>query len=109
MAPRGGGTSSRRQAAATPQTPDSGGQTEPPKTRDAYKAWAAMEQQRSASSQMPARTLDEGSEDDPFGVVMFSDIEELLFVLPPSATSLVRSQLIDSFLLFSGLPTAFWI
>ncbi len=89
--------------------PDAGQrrQTEPPKTRDAYKAWAAMEQQRSASSQMPARTLDEGSEDDPFGVVMFSDIEELLFVLPPSATSLVRSQLIDSFLLFSGLPTAF--
>jgi len=77
-----------------------------PTTRDAYKAWAATEQHRVSVSHMPGRTLDEGNDDDPFRVVMFSDIEEMLFVIPASVVEVLKPHLVDSMLLFCGLPPA---
>ncbi|KAK3356956.1 NRDE-2, necessary for RNA interference-domain-containing protein [Lasiosphaeria hispida] len=77
-----------------------------PRMGDAFKVWLAVEQEVASRSRMPARTMDEGTEDDPFRVVMFSDIEDLLVWFPTSILLWVRPQLIDAFLLFCGLPTA---
>ncbi|KHN99678.1 uncharacterized protein MAM_02531 [Metarhizium album ARSEF 1941] len=77
-------------------------------TRDAYKAWAHSEVCHAQKAKLPARTLDDGTEDDPFRVVMISDIEPLLFTVPDE---LLRSGpgklLIDALLIFCGLPPFF--
>lgn len=73
-------------------------------SRDSYKAWANAERQQAEKARLPSRTLDEGTEDDPFRVVMYSDIEPLLFFIPKSAMPRVSRQLLDAFLIFSGYP-----
>jgi hypothetical protein len=73
----------------------------PPGTRDVYKAWAALETHRGKNARLAARTLDEGTEDDPFRVVMFSDLKPLMFYLPPSILTSMREPLLVAFLLFS--------
>lgn len=77
-----------------------------PNTRDVYKAWAGVEMQKSHGASLPARTLDEGTEEDPFRVVMFADLEPLLFLVPSAITALprVRASTLCGFLLFCGLP-----
>ncbi len=55
------------------------------------------------SSHKPARTMDEVVEDDPYRVIMFSDIEGFLITLPTQADDL-RKLCIDAFLLFCRLP-----
>ncbi|UKZ88508.1 uncharacterized protein TrAFT101_004262 [Trichoderma asperellum] len=76
-------------------------------SRDVYKAWAYLEQSHSQEAKMPARTMDDGTDDDPFRVVMYSDIRPFLFLIPSSFLAEVSSQLIDAFLLFVGFPPAF--
>jgi hypothetical protein len=78
-----------------------------PATRDAYKAWAATERHRVLEARMPARTVDEGIEEDPYRVVMFRDLEELLLYFSDYQDRNFRTQLLDAFLLFCGLPPAF--
>ncbi|KAL1846343.1 hypothetical protein Daus18300_014284 [Diaporthe australafricana] len=73
----------------------------PTDTRDVYKAWAASEKHRGTNARLPARTLDEGTEDDPFRVVMFSDLEPLMFYLPPAILTPMKEPLLDAFLLFN--------
>ena len=63
--------------------------------------WAAVETELSKTAGLPARSLDEVSEDDPYRVVLFSDIQEFLF-RPSSEEG--RQLLVDAFLLFAGLP-----
>ncbi|KAK7917951.1 hypothetical protein PG985_009825 [Apiospora marii] len=77
-----------------------------PNTRDPYKAWAAVEQHRGSHARVPARTMDEGTEDDPYRVVMYTDIDDLLFFAPDGALPLVQEQLIAAFLAFHQLPPA---
>ncbi|KAK8108406.1 hypothetical protein PG984_014207 [Apiospora sp. TS-2023a] len=77
-----------------------------PNTRDPYKAWAAAEQNRASQSRVPARTMDEGTEDDPYRVVMYTDIDDLLFFAPDSGLPIVQEQLISAFLAFHQLPPA---
>lgn len=79
---------------------------ENPQTKDMFKAWAAVERQAMAASRMPAFTMDEDAQDDPFRVVMFSDIKEFLVWLPDKVLGTARPHLLDAFLLFCGLPTA---
>ncbi|KAL0931779.1 DUF1740 domain containing protein [Colletotrichum truncatum] len=76
-------------------------------SRDLYKSWGATERLRATASRNPARATDDVSEDDPYRVVMFSDIEELLFVVPADTISKIWKQLVDGFLLFCCLPPAF--
>ncbi|KAK8076748.1 hypothetical protein PG994_004020 [Apiospora phragmitis] len=94
-----------------------GGAEEPPEpiafdnaaalqTRDPYRAWAAAEQHRSSHARVPARTMDEGTEDDPYRVVMYTDIDDFLFFVPDSALPFVQEQLISAFLAFHQLPPA---
>lgn len=47
--------------------------------------------------------MDEVVEDDPYRVIMFSDIEDFLIQLPPNPKGLRRSC-VDAFLLFCRLP-----
>lgn len=96
----------------------SGGQTAAPEprtgdpmqdisTRDAYKAWGYSERSHANTAKMPARTMDDGTEDDPFRVVMFSDIEPCLFFVPDVLLKgRTRALLLDAFLVFCGLPPA---
>lgn len=81
--------------------------TAPSSSRDVYKAWGHLEHSRSQTAKMPARTMDDGTDDDPFRVVMYSDIHPFLFLIPTSILPDVSSQLIDAFLLFCGFPPAF--
>lgn len=77
-------------------------------TRDAYKAWGYSERLHAQMGKMPARTMDAGTEDDPFRVVMFSDIEPWLFTIPSAVlTGDVGKFLLDAFLIFCGLPPAY--
>lgn len=67
--------------------------------------WAVREQERMDVSILPARTLDEVAEDDPYRVILFSDIQPFLFV-PTGAEA--QKQLLQAFLGFCGLPVFRW-
>lgn len=75
--------------------------------QDPYRAWAAAERARGEKATLPARTMDPDTDDDPFRVVMYSDIKQWLFVIPQDCLPHATRQLIDAFLLFCGLPLAF--
>jgi hypothetical protein len=79
----------------------------PAQTGDVYEAWAAKESQHALQARMPAKTVDEGTDDDPYRVVMFADIEPFLVVFPSHVFGLLRKQLLDAYLLFCHLPPAF--
>ncbi|UNI14054.1 hypothetical protein JDV02_000731 [Purpureocillium takamizusanense] len=70
-------------------------------------AWGVFERLQERQARMPARTLDGGTDNDPFRIVMFSDLRPLLFQIPVSFLSEVYQELVDAFLLFCGLPPAF--
>ncbi|KAI8966202.1 DUF1740-domain-containing protein [Daldinia sp. FL1419] len=90
--------------APEPKTVD---QFKSPSTRDSYKAWSILEQHQARVAATPARTMDDGAEDDPFRVVMFADIQDLLLHLPNETIPSLRRQLLDAFLIFCQLPPAF--
>ncbi|KAI0196460.1 DUF1740-domain-containing protein [Astrocystis sublimbata] len=77
----------------------------PPATRDGYKAWYIVEHYRAQNATTPARTLDEGAEDDPFRVVMFADFEDILVYFPKDIVPHIRPQLLEAFLIFCRLPS----
>ena len=76
----------------------------PSKSRDVYKAWAAEEGNMEKHARMPLRTLDETSSDDPYGIVMFSDLKDLLFAIPPGILGDLKGELFDAFCTFCHLP-----
>ncbi|KAL0473466.1 NRDE-2, necessary for RNA interference domain-containing protein [Neurospora intermedia] len=76
----------------------------PPQARDPFEAWASLERREAAKARMPARTLDEGTDDDPFRIVMFSDIKDLVLWIPSQMLPQVQLQLVDAFLIFCRLP-----
>jgi NRDE-2, necessary for RNA interference len=71
--------------------------------KDLFKTWAAAERVRMMGARAPARTMDEVVEDDPFRVVLFSDIENFLIRLPLQSPDL-QNLVLDGFLLFCRLP-----
>lgn len=91
-------------AAQEPPGPRPVGPYVAPTTRDGYKAWHAVEQQRARNATIPARTLDEGAEDDPFRVIMFADFQDILLYFPADIVPQLRRQLLDAFLIFCRLP-----
>lgn len=72
-------------------------------TKDSYKAWANEERWQAQRASLPARTLDQGNDDDPFRVIMFSDIAPLLFLIPDAWLPQLGLQLLNGFLIFSRL------
>ncbi|GAP86557.1 hypothetical protein SAMD00023353_1900150 [Rosellinia necatrix] len=90
--------------AQEPPDPKSPHQLAPPTTRDGYKAWQAVEYHRAQNATIPARTLDEGAEDDPFRVVMFTDFQDILPCFPAELVPRIQPLLLDAFLIFCRLP-----
>ncbi|KAK3950662.1 NRDE-2, necessary for RNA interference-domain-containing protein [Pseudoneurospora amorphoporcata] len=76
-----------------------------PETKDPFEAWASLERQQAVEARMPARTLDEGTDDDPFRVIMFSDIKDLVLWFAPRLLSQAQPQLVEALLTFCRLPT----
>ena len=74
-------------------------------TEDIFDGWVEAEKLRAATSKMPARTLDETVEDDPYRVILWSDIEDFLIDLSSSSCSIDTGRLLlDAFLIFCRLP-----
>ncbi|VUC32225.1 unnamed protein product [Clonostachys rosea] len=73
-------------------------------SRDVYKSWAISERHMADQARKPARTMDEGTEDDPFRVVMYSDIQPFLLYIPEHALVDAKDQLMNAFFIFCGLP-----
>ncbi|KAI0191414.1 NRDE-2, necessary for RNA interference-domain-containing protein [Xylaria flabelliformis] len=96
-------------AAQNPPDPIISNPPAPPTTRDGYKAWHTVEHHRAQNATTPARTLDEGAEDDPFRVVMFTDFQDILLYFPTEVVSQLRPQLLDAFLIFCRLPPSLQI
>ncbi|RVX72709.1 hypothetical protein B0A52_04107 [Exophiala mesophila] len=69
-------------------------------TSPPLQSWASIETALSQNAGLPARSLDEVDEADPYRVVLFSDISPHLFC-PTTDEGL--SLLLDAFLLFAGL------
>ncbi|KAF7856168.1 uncharacterized protein EAF02_011427 [Botrytis sinoallii] len=72
--------------------------------QDLFESWVIAESLRSKASRVPARTMDDTVEDDPYRVILFTDIENFLLLLPKSAEYLRRS-LLNAFLMFCHLPS----
>ncbi|KAL5630655.1 hypothetical protein BROUX41_000527 [Berkeleyomyces rouxiae] len=75
--------------------------------RSIYKSWAVSEMRCSQNGRLPARTLDDGTGDDPFRMIMASDLDGLLLQFPLSVIPKLQEQIVDSFLIFSHLPPHF--
>jgi tetratricopeptide (TPR) repeat protein len=69
--------------------------------RSRFETWTTYERQRMSASTLPARTLDEVDENDPYRVILYSDIQPFLF-RPAGAQAL--NELLEAFLCFCGLP-----
>ena len=92
------------ETSATSETLVDGSDTDLDDT-DLFRSWTRAEQARNRASRTPARTEDEVVEDDPFRVILFSDIEKFLVALPPpSKSGALYLLLLDLFLLFCRLP-----
>ena len=64
-------------------------------------AWVSLERQHSLITRVPARTIDDVEENDPYRIILFSDVEPFLF---NSQTSSSREIILDAFLVFCQLP-----
>ncbi|KAG8528845.1 uncharacterized protein KY384_006534 [Bacidia gigantensis] len=73
-----------------------------PSDANTFTFWAAVERQRASVSRQIARTTDVTEENDPYRVVLFSDIEPFLFSLPDLS---LWHELVDAFLAFCHLQT----
>ncbi|WVQ97651.1 hypothetical protein IAU59_004765 [Kwoniella sp. CBS 9459] len=92
---------------------DSMASSDPPSSRpspsfhhisdDPFERWLEAESHAESSYALPGRAtdLDPETEDDPYHVILFSDIQPFLFAV---TTPEVRLQLIYAFLTFLGLP-----
>ncbi|KAL2038659.1 hypothetical protein N7G274_008707 [Stereocaulon virgatum] len=69
--------------------------------QDIWGSWFASEHRQGLLARKPARTIDEVEENDPYRVILFSDIRPFLSD-SPSGKNL--DVLLDAFLVFCGLP-----
>ena len=67
-----------------------------------FKSFVACEQSMSNAFSFPGRTTDDTPSDDPFHIVFFSDIKDVLEAIP---LQLSLQGLTDAFLCYVGLPT----
>lgn len=73
---------------------------------DPFGSWMDAEEERIGLSMMPARTIDEVEEDDPYRVVLFPDLKDFMFCF---SSPLVKRKVADSFLVFSGLTPVYHV
>ena len=77
-----------------------------PNLSDRYAIWNNCERARANASTMPIRTEDEDETGDPYRIIVISDIQKWLFQIPDDLIDRVKTQLVDAFLSFCGLPCA---
>lgn len=66
-----------------------------------FDLWVQSERRRSLQSRIPARTIDDIAENDPYRVILFSDIQDILVDPPDYPNQLL---LVAAFLTFCHLP-----
>jgi hypothetical protein len=71
------------------------------RSRNIFDTFGVREIEHTQGLKFPGRTMDDIGEDDPFHLVMFSDIEQYLQVVPRDTPKL---SIIDAFLSFCHLP-----
>ncbi|KAH0541960.1 hypothetical protein FGG08_003592 [Glutinoglossum americanum] len=69
--------------------------------RHIFRSWATAEKLRALESRDPARTIDEVEEDDPYRVILFSDIKDFIFYFDSKQA---RLSLLNGFMAFCTLP-----
>lgn len=69
--------------------------------KDHWKSWLASERRHSLLSRNPARTIDDIEENDPYRIILFSDIRPFL-IDPPSLAG--QHLVLDAFVAFCCLP-----
>ena len=69
-----------------------------------FRSWALTERVLSEKCDQPARTMDDVSEDDPYRVILFSDLADYL-IKPESAVG--HDVLFQAFLKFCDLPPCY--
>lgn len=75
-------------------------------SNDLLGSWMDAEEERIGLSMMPARTIDEVEDGDPFRVVLFSDLKNFMFCF---SSPFVKRKFADSFLAFSGLTPVYHV
>ncbi|OOG00523.1 hypothetical protein ASPCADRAFT_125547, partial [Aspergillus carbonarius ITEM 5010] len=68
--------------------------------RSLFASWVPYERERIVNARLPARSIDDSEEDDPYRVIIASDLEEVLSL----AWQTKPDVLVDSFLHFCHLP-----
>ena len=68
-----------------------------------FETWFTCEHKRALSSRLPARTIDDVEEDDPYRVVLFSDVQSSLELIDPPSLAEFDVTL-AAFLAFCHLP-----
>lgn len=66
-----------------------------------FATWPVCERERILNARIPARSLDESDDDDPYRVIISSDFEEFLPLMWEVNST---DGLVDAFLYFCGLP-----
>lgn len=95
------GWKSGSSAAIDPKGPST---TESVSQKSVFKSWAVSERERIGKARLPARSLDELDDDDPYRVIISSDLWEILSIFWDPTTPHIAEVLLDSFLYFCHLP-----
>ncbi|PLB50123.1 DUF1740-domain-containing protein [Aspergillus steynii IBT 23096] len=66
-----------------------------------FKTWEVCERERIFNARLPGRSLDESEDDDPFRVILPSDLEEIVSLFWDMNSP---EELADAFLIFCQLP-----
>ncbi|EAW06963.1 uncharacterized protein ACLA_086620 [Aspergillus clavatus NRRL 1] len=69
--------------------------------RAIFASWAVCERERTSNARLPARSLDESDDDDPYRVIIASDLQE---ILPLVWKVNPADELINGYLYFCQLP-----
>ena len=71
-------------------------------SKDHWTSWLASERKHGLLSRNPARTIDDIEENDPYRIILFSDVRVFLFD-PPSIAG--HQLILDAFTVFCSLPS----
>ena len=70
--------------------------------KNLWQSWLLAERRQGLLARKPARTIDDVEENDPYRVILFSDIQPFLIDCP---SQISQKALLDAFLAFCYLPT----
>lgn len=85
-----------------PPSPKTGVDVDSEDDPDVYRSLASLERVRSLQARYPGRTIDDVAEDDPFRVILFSDVRDIVDAVPFGLQD--HTLLVEHFLTFCNLP-----